>query len=84
MRVTGRVQGVFFRAWAMDEAQTLGLKGWVRNCSDGSVEAHVEGDEGAIAELIDLIREGPPDAQVEKVEVESADAEGLSSFEIRN
>lgn len=84
MRVTGRVQGVFFRAWTMDEAQTLGLNGWVRNCSDGSVEAHVEGDEGAIAELIDLIREGPPDAQVETVKIEAADAEGLSSFEIRN
>ena len=84
LRVTGRVQGVFFRAWTSDQAQTLGLKGWVRNCGDGSVEAHVEGDQDALDELIDLIREGPPDAKVENVEVEDADAEGLSSFEVRN
>ena len=84
VRVTGRVQGVFFRAWTMDEARSLGLNGWVRNCSDGSVEAHIEGDEDAIDELIDLIREGPPDARVEKVEVEFADAEGLNSFEVRH
>jgi acylphosphatase len=43
VRVTGRVQGVFFRAWAQDEAQTLGVTGWIRNCSDGSVEAQLEG-----------------------------------------
>ena len=42
--ITGRVQGVFFRAWTCDEAETIGVNGWVRNCSDGSVEAHAEGD----------------------------------------
>jgi acylphosphatase len=84
VRVTGRVQGVFFRAWARDEAQALGVSGWIRNCSDGSVEALVEGEAEAIEELIDLLREGPPGAQVEDVEIEETDREGLSSFEVRH
>jgi len=84
VRVTGRVQGVFFRAWARDEAQALGVSGWIRNCSDGSVEALLEGEAEAIEELIDLLREGPPGAQVEDVEIEEADREGLSSFEVRH
>jgi acylphosphatase len=84
VRVTGRVQGVFFRAWTADEARALGLSGWVRNCSDGSVEAHLEGEEGALDELTELLREGPPDARVDNVEVEEADAEGLSSFDVRH
>ena len=84
LRVTGLVQGVFFRAWARDEAQALGVSGWIRNCSDGSVEALLEGEAEAIEELIDLLREGPPGAQVEDVEIEEADREGLSSFEVRH
>jgi len=84
VRVTGRVQGVFFRAWTADEARTLHLAGWVRNCADGSVEAHIEGEREAIGELIELIREGPPDARVENIEVEATDLEGLSDFEVRH
>jgi acylphosphatase len=84
VRVTGRVQGVFFRAWTRDEAQSLGVTGWVRNCSDGSVEAQLEGDPEAIDELLDLIREGPPDARVDNLSVEEADPEGLGSFEVRH
>jgi len=84
VRVTGLVQGVFFRAWARDEAQALGVSGWIRNCSDGSVEALLEGEAEAIEELIDLLREGPPGAQVEDVEIEETDREGLSSFEVRH
>jgi acylphosphatase len=84
VRVTGLVQGVFFRAWARDEAQALGVSGWIRNCSDGSVEALLEGEAEAIEELIALLREGPPGAQVEDVEIEEADREGLSSFEVRH
>jgi acylphosphatase len=82
--VTGRVQGVFFRAWTRDEAQSLGVTGWVRNCSDGSVEAQLEGDPEAIDELLDLIREGPPDARVDALSVEEVDPEGLGGFEIRH
>jgi acylphosphatase len=82
--VTGRVQGVFFRAWTRDEAQSLGITGWVRNCGDGSVEAQLEGEAEAIDELLDLIREGPPDARVDALSVEEADQEGLGSFEVRH
>ena len=82
IRVTGRVQGVFFRAWAQDEAQTLGVSGWIRNCSDGSVEAQLEGEAEAVDELVELLGEGPPGARVDRVEVEEADSEGLSGFEV--
>lgn len=83
VRITGRVQGVFFRAWACEEAQTLGLTGWVRNCGDGSVEAHVEGEVDAVEEMLDLLREGPPGARVDHVEVETADPEGQRGFDVR-
>ena len=75
---------MFFRAGTRDEAQTLGVTGWVRNCTDGSVEAQLEGREEAVEELIDLMRQGPPGASVESVEVEEADAEGLASFDVRH
>ena len=84
VRVTGRVQGVFFRVWTAEEARTLGLSGWVRNCSDRSVEAHVEGGADQIDEMLDLLREGPPDARVDKVESSVADPEGHRGFEIRH
>jgi acylphosphatase len=84
VRVTGLVQGVFFRAWTRDQARELGVAGWVRNCADGSVEAHVEGEAGAVEELVNLLREGPPGARVDHVEVETADPEGLSTFEVRH
>ena len=84
VRVRGRVQGVFFRAWTADQARTLALRGWVRNCSDGSVEAQIEGDEAAIDELIKMIREGPPDADVADVKIGAADPEGLGDFEVRH
>lgn len=84
VRITGQVQGVFFRAWTQQQARELGVGGWVRNCADGSVEAHVEGDEAAVTELIDRMREGSPYAHVEKVDVEAGDLEGLSRFEVRH
>lgn len=82
-RVTGRVQGVFFRAWTQQQAGELGVRGWVRNASDGSVEAHLEGDEAAVKALIQRLNEGPPSAQVERVDVDDAAAEGASRFEVR-
>lgn len=83
VRITGRVQGVFFRAWTCDEARSLGLTGWVRNCADGAVEAHVEGEAGSVDEMIDLMREGPPDARVAGLDSEEADPEGHGSFGVR-
>ena len=84
LRVTGRVQGVFFRAWTRDQARGLGIAGWVRNCGDGSVEAHVEGDSEAVEQLIGRIREGPPSAEVDDVVVVEVAAEGLGAFEVRH
>lgn len=84
VRITGRVQGVFFRAWSQQQARELGVKGWVRNAADGSVEGHLEGDEAAVKALIQRLWEGPPSAKVEQVEVEDAAPEGLGRFEVRH
>jgi acylphosphatase len=84
VRVTGRVQGVFFRAWTRDEARRLGVSGWARNCDDGSVEAHVEGDEAAVGQLIEKLRNGPPDARVDDLQASEAAAEGSNSFDVRH
>jgi acylphosphatase len=84
VRVTGRVQGVFFRAWAQGEARELGISGWIRNCPDGAVEAHLEGEEGDVARMIERMRRGPSNAQVEDVNGEDAPPEGLGRFELRS
>jgi acylphosphatase len=83
--VTGRVQGVFFRAWTQAQARKLGVAGWVRNASDGSVEAHLEGDEGAVKMLIHRLHDGPPSAAVANVKVdEVVPAEGDGGFRVRH
>ena len=82
VRVTGRVQGVFFRAWTRDEARSLGVSGWVRNCDDGSVEVHAEGEEAAVDELIRRTRHGPPHAKVIDVNVSKVPAESFDRFEV--
>jgi acylphosphatase len=84
VRVTGRVQGVFFRAWTCEQAQELHVTGWVRNCDDGSVEAQIEGDEGSVEQLIGQMHHGPPGAQVADLVINDALAETLSSFEVRH
>lgn len=84
VRVTGRVQGVFFRAWTRDQAHELSVAGWVRNAADGSVEAHVEGERGAVDKLIDRMRQGPPSADVRDLQVHDASGEGLDRFEVRS
>ena len=83
VRVTGRVQGVFFRAWTTEQAERLSVTGWVRNCRDGSVEALVQGEADAVEALIDAMHRGPPSARVERVEVEEAEPEPLSGFAVR-
>ena len=62
--IEGRVQGVWFRGWTEDEARARGLSGWVRNRSDGSVEALFSGPRAMVREMIALAREGPPMARV--------------------
>jgi acylphosphatase len=74
--ITGRVQGVFYRASAQQEAMRLGLVGEVNNLPDGSVEAVVEGPKERIDEFVDWCRRGPPSADVENVRVRWSKALG--------
>lgn len=75
--ITGRVQGVGYRDWVMATAQKLGLKGWVRNRVDGSVEALVVGDDDAVGKMIEACRHGPALARVDAVDVEPVDLDVL-------
>ena len=81
--VHGSVQGVFFRDTTRRKAQSRGVSGWVRNRSDGAVEALFEGEPQAVDALVAFAREGPRGAQVDRVDVEEAHPEGLGGFEIR-
>ena len=84
VRVTGRVQGVFFRAWTREQAQVLEVTGWIRNCPDGRVEAHVEGDETSVEQMIKLLRRGPPAASVEDLRVWDVDVCDFDDFDVRH
>jgi DNA ligase D-like protein (predicted 3'-phosphoesterase) len=81
--VRGRVQGVFFREATRARALELGALGWVRNAEDGSVLVHAEGSDAAVEALLSFLREGPPAAGVEEVEVERVKPEGHEQFAIR-
>lgn len=82
--ITGRVQGVSFRAWTRQEAMRLGLTGWVRNETDGSVTALLSGPRGAVDAMTQLIWQGPPAAVVSDVRIEESKAhEPLTGFEVR-
>ena len=70
LRISGRVQGVAFRAWTQREASRLSLSGWVRNRRDGSVEAVLCGPEAAVRQMIERCRHGPPMARVAAVQQE--------------
>jgi acylphosphatase len=77
--VTGRVQGVNFRAYARDKAREAGVGGWVRNLSDGRVEAVFEGTRSAVQRLISWCYSGPSNAEVERVEVQWEEPSGKES-----
>jgi acylphosphatase len=81
--IAGRVQGVAFRAYTIDEAKLRGVAGWVRNLPDGRVEAVFEGDKAAVEAMIAWCRKGPPAARVSSVEVEWEEPEGESGFGVR-
>ena len=78
--VHGEVQGVWYRGWTVDQADELGLDGWVRNRRDGTVEILVSGPDEAIAELIARCRKGPSAAQVERIEEMEADETPTRGF----
>jgi acylphosphatase len=85
--VTGRVQGVGYRASAAHEARRLGVLGWVRNRYDGTVEVEAQADEAVLQRLLVYLRQGPPGARVKSVDVEwlpvASGPSDLGPFEIR-
>jgi acylphosphatase len=83
VRISGRVQGVWYRGWTREEAVRRGLKGWVRNRRDGSVEALFCGPAVAVEEMIGACRQGPPSAEVVNVEIEAVEAPQQGGFEQR-
>ena len=83
VRLYGRVQGVFFRQWAVHQANELGVSGWVRNLSDGSVEAHVAGDEDKISQMVARLRQGPSGARVEDIAIDVTEPEEIDGFSVR-
>ncbi|MHB9111667.1 MAG: acylphosphatase [Thermoleophilia bacterium] len=83
--ISGRVQGVFFRAWVSENARRLGLTGWVRNRLDGRVEAVFEGSAEVVRQMVELCYEGPAHARVDTVlDNYSESAEGYASFEVKS
>jgi acylphosphatase len=82
IEVEGRVQGVGYRAWASEEAERLGLTGWVRNRRDGSVEAVVSGDAGLVETFLARCRQGPRGAIVSDVRSEAYEGTLTAGFRI--
>ena len=83
-RITGRVQGVWFRAWTCNEATRLGLTGWVRNETDGAVTALFTGTTDTVDMMTARLWEGPPLSDVAGVQLQEGEPEdGLTRFEIR-
>jgi acylphosphatase len=82
LRITGKVQGVFFRASTREKAQQLGIPGWVKNEPDGTVSAVGQGPDANLQQWIDWCGEGPSEAYVESVEVEEQPITDFQQFEI--
>ena len=80
--IRGKVQGVFFRASAREQAESIGLTGWIRNTGDGSVEAVVTGHVEGVNEFIRWCRTGPPKAEVKDLQVTSKEPESFDSFRV--
>lgn len=69
LRIKGRVQGVGYREWAIEEATARGLSGWIRNRSDGSVEMLIAGPDETIKDMLGACTQGPPAAQVHNIDI---------------
>jgi acylphosphatase len=78
--IGGRVQGVGYRAWAVRIASEFGLRGWVKNRRDGTVEMLISGPDDAVAAMIDAAKEGPPAARVGGVRIDDAEDDGSPDF----
>jgi len=82
--VSGRVQGVFFRAETQEKAKELGISGWVKNLSEGRVEAVFEGERAKVEQMVEWAKKGPPGAIVDHLDLSWEEHQGeFSNFEIR-
>ena len=81
--VSGRVQGVAFRYYARDQAQSCGVTGWIRNLFDGRVECHCQGQPTQVNAFLEWLHQGPPMARVDGVEVRETTTEQVVGFDIR-
>ncbi len=79
-RISGRVQGVWFRGWTVDQANRHKVRGWVRNRRDGSVEALFIGPAAAVDGMVGLCRRGPPEAKVDSIDIAAAADDGSPTF----
>ncbi len=82
VRIEGRVQGVYYRAWTDQTARSLGLNGWVRNVSDGSVEAVFSGPPVMVEEMLRRCADGPRDAKVTAVNIVDEGGAPPSGFKV--
>jgi acylphosphatase len=80
--VSGKVQGVWFRAFTREQAQALGITGWANNLADGRVEVMLCGEPSKLQSLIELLRQGPPLARVSAIEQQVLDWQPLAGFTI--
>ena len=80
--ISGKVQGVSYRYWFSTTAQQLGIQGWVRNLSNGNVEAVIQGEEQSLKALIESAHEGPTLASVDEIVQQESSATNLNGFEI--
>ena len=81
--LSGRVQGVGFRAFTRQQAAVLDIKGWVKNLADGRVEIIVQGERPQVKEMISKLKEGPSFAKVEDIEINEEEADDFSGFKIK-
>jgi len=83
LKISGIVQGVFFRQSTQEKATELKIAGWVRNCEDGAVELEAEGEEDALALFVQWCHRGPQRAVVRKVEIKNIELQNHKRFEVR-
>ena len=82
VRIIGRVQGVWFRAWTQNQATAIGVNGWVRNRRDGAVEAQFSGDDAMVDQMIAECHKGPPAARVDEVRVVPESGNPVPGFKV--
>ncbi len=80
VRIEGKVQGVWYRGWTVEQARARSLSGWVRNLFDGSVEALFSGPRPAVEDMVEACRQGPPAARVDRIEASPDDAPEHTGF----